>query len=39
MQLKDILMAPGTDFREQIQEMANGFPKVKRAMKMQESVS
>ena len=39
MQLKDILMEPGTDYREQLQEMASGFPKVKKALKLQESVS
>lgn len=37
--LKDILVAPGTDFREQLHEMVNGFPKVKRAMNLEESVS
>lgn len=37
--LKDILVAPGTDFREQLHEMVNGFPKVKRAMNLVESVS
>ena len=39
MQLKDILMEPGADYRDMIQEMASGFPKVKKALKLQESVS
>ena len=39
MQLKDILMEPDTDYREQLEEMCNGFPKVKKALKLQESVS
>ena len=39
MQLKDILMEPGTDYSEQLHEMASGFPKVKKALKLQESVS
>ena len=39
MQLKDILMEPDADYREQLQEMASGFPKVKKALKLDESVS
>ena len=39
MHLKDILMEPDIDFREQLDEMVHGFPKVKKALKLQESVS
>ena len=39
MQLKDILMEPDADYREQLDEMCSGFPKVKKALKLEESDS
>ena len=39
MQLKDILIEPGMDYREQLAEIVHGFPKVKKALNLNESVS
>ena len=39
MQLKDILMEPEADYREQLDEMCSGFPKVKKALKLEENDS
>ena len=30
--LKDLLVEKGTDYRDQLSEMAKGFPKVKKAL-------
>ena len=37
--LKDILIEPGTCYREQFAEILQGFPKVKKALNLNESVS
>ena len=37
--LKDILIEPGTCYREQFAEILKGFPKVKKALNLNESVS
>ena len=39
MQLKNMLMEPGTDYRDQLSEIVAGFPKVKKALNLNESVS
>lgn len=39
MMLKDILIEEGTDYREQFDEIVKGFPKVKQALNLNESVS
>ena len=37
--LKNMLIEPGTDYRDQLSEMVKGFPKVKRVLNMNDSVS
>ena len=37
--LKDILIEPGTCYREQLSEIVHGFPRVKQALNLRESVS
>lgn len=37
MALKDILIEKGTGFREQLTEIAQGFPRVKKALNIRES--
>lgn len=37
--LKDLLVEAGTDYREQLDEMVKGFPKVKKALNLEDSVS
>ena len=39
MILKDELIEPGTGFREQLDEMVKGFPKVQKALNISESCS
>ena len=39
MQLKDILLEPGIDYREQLDEIVKGFPKVKKVLNLNESIS
>ena len=39
MQLKNILIEPHTEYRDQLDEIVAGFPKVKKALNMNESMS
>ena len=39
MELKDLLIEPGTDFREQLNEMVKGFPKVQKALNIGDDFS
>ena len=39
MQLKNMLMEPGTNYRQQLSEIVAGFPKVKKAYNLKFSVS
>ena len=39
MQLKDVLLEPGIDYREQLDEIVKGFPKVKKVLNLNESIS